>query len=365
MEVFRATVVVPTYNEAECIGILIEKLKDVAPDIDIVVVDDNSPDGTWLKALDYADRGVVVVRRMNMKGLASAVIDGILFSSTELVVVMDADLQHPPEVVPKLIDVASSNNLDIVVASRYCRGGGVERWSFFRKMVSRVATLLAHILIPEARRFSDPLSGFFLVRRSIVDACRSSLRPRGYKVLLEIIARCRWSRGGEVPYVFRERVAGRSKLGMKTIIDYVLHVLELSRWRPLRFAAVGAAGTIVNLGTLELFKRILPVLAYRAFVAGSAVAIEVSTIFNFTLHEKWTFRDRVRGKPWRRLAAFHLAVAPAIAVQYGVANALHYTLSLDPTISQFIGIVAGFLVNYLLSEFRVWRRGGLYVEVYE
>ncbi len=353
------SIVIPTYNERDNILPLVSEIeKSLASyNFEIVIVDDNSPDETWRYAANLCIfKNIVVVRRMNLRGLATAIIDGMAFSRGEYVAVMDADLQHPPAYLRNMIDVARMQGLDLVIGSRYMKGGGVEGWSRTRLLISRGATLLAKLLLPEARKISDPMSGFFLVRRDIVMAHRSKLNPRGYKVLLEILVRCTPARVGEIPYVFKQRLHGKSKLGLKTIVDYVIHVLKLSGWRPFKFASVGALGTIVNLVTLYILGLIAPQLLKSFFAIGSAIAIETSTLFNFTLHEHWTFRDRRGGPILRRVLFFHLAILPAILVQYFTAIGLRYLLAINPFVAQFMGIALGFVVNYVISELGVWTR---------
>ncbi len=355
----RISIVVPTYCESENIPRLLRELiESLGRDFEIVIVDDDSPDKTWLVAIEcMVKMGVrgVVVRRLGLRGLATAVVDGMAFARGEDITVMDADLQHPPSYVGKLVKALEDSGCDIAIASRYIPGGGVVGWSVVRKVISKLATLIAKLLLPEARRISDPMSGFFAVKRELISDSRNSLKPLGYKILLEIIAKTRPKCVVEVPYVFRPRAAGKSKLGIKQIVYFVIHVLTLSGWRPFKFALVGIAGTVVNLSTLALLSLAIPALTTRLFVIGSAIAIEISTLFNFSLHERWTFRDRRSGKLISRLMRFHLSVAPAVLTQYAVANFLRYALSVEALLAQFIGIALGFLVNYVLSELKVWR----------
>ncbi|HDJ83652.1 MAG TPA: glycosyltransferase family 2 protein, partial [Desulfurococcaceae archaeon] len=326
------SIVIPTYNEAENIATLIEAVTRYidASKHEIILVDDNSPDNTWLQALRLIPQlqtNIVVMRRIGIKGLSTAIIDGIVISEGEYALVMDADLQHPPEYIPSLLQSAKSRNADIVIGSRYTKGGGVEGWPKLRLLISKTASLIAKLLLPEARKLSDPMSGFFLVKRYVVLQNRKQLSPKGFKVLLEILVKCKYERVVEVPYVFRSRLRGYSKLGYKQILLYLLHILNLCRWRPFKFALVGAGGTLVNLGMLFVLGLIAPSLINEFFIVGSALAIEVSTLFNFTLHDMWTFRDRRHGSIARRLILFHFAVIPAIITQYGIANFLKYFLN--------------------------------------
>ncbi len=347
------SIIVPTYNERENLPILVERISKALNgkySYEIIVVDDNSPDKTWEVALELASKGypVRLLRRPGKLGLGTAVLDGLKKASGEYIVVMDADLQHPPEVLPKLVEKALSENADIVVASRYMPGGGVEGWSFIRKLISKTATLIAKIVLPQARKTSDPMSGFFLFRKDIVE--NVSLNPLGYKILLEILVKARYRRVVDVPYVFHRRLHGESKLGVKEIWRYIKHVLRLSEYRPLKFAVVGASGVLVNEGVLFLGLT----LGLGKALAG-LLSIEASIISNFILNDIWTFRSRRKGSMLWRLIKYHFSVALGAVIMYSVYFTLAVILGFNPYISMLIGIVLGFIANYLLSEIIVWR----------
>jgi dolichol-phosphate mannosyltransferase len=220
--------IIPTYEEAQNICELVERAESSLKGLkfEVIVVDDASPDGT----ADIAERlgktygNVKVVRRPAKLGLASAVLDGMRVAGYSMVAVMDADLQHPPELLLKMLEKANEG-YDVVVASRYVEGGGIERWSALRRMISRGAVLLAHILLPKTRAVKDVVSGFFLFRRSVVD--RIELNPLGYKILLEIMAKGRYHKVTETPYIFRARKKGRSKLDLREIFNYAIFLLKL------------------------------------------------------------------------------------------------------------------------------------------
>jgi dolichol-phosphate mannosyltransferase len=222
------SIIVPTYNEAENIGELIERVETSLKglDFEVIVVDDSSPDGTAeiAEELGRAYRNVKVIKRPRKMGLASAALEGMREAKYRLIAVMDADLQHPPELLPKLLERAKEG-YDIVIASRYVKGGGVEGWSLWRRLISRGATLLAHALFLETRKVKDPLSGFFLFRREVVEGIR--LNPIGYKLLLEVLMKGEYDKVAEVPYVFKMRRRGKSKLDLREILNYVLFLLKL------------------------------------------------------------------------------------------------------------------------------------------
>jgi|UniRef100_A0A7J2U4B0 dolichol-phosphate mannosyltransferase len=325
-------------------------------DYEIILVDDNSPDGTWRKAVELLTESITVIRRVNLKGLSTAVIDGIIFSLKEYAIVMDADLQHPPKYIESLFRKAVEEGADVVIGSRYMKGGGIEGWSKTRFLISKGAELIAKLFLPSVRGLTDPMSGFFLVKTKLVSDNRKRLNPQGFKILLEILEHCNPRKVVEVPYIFKPRIFGKSKLGSKTIVAYLIHVLKLSGWRPFKFAAVGLAGTFVNLGVLLFFKYVAPLLYDKLFILGSAIAIEISILFNFFIHETWTFRERRFGALTHRLLLFHVSSAVSAITQYISAISIKYGLSWNPLLAQFIGIIIGFPANYIISEIGIWKK---------
>jgi len=351
------SLVIPTFNEKDNIGALIAEIREkiYSAEYEILFVDDDSPDGTWAEALNHVGVEDVVIRRINMKGLSSAVIDGILFSLGNYAVVMDADLQHPPETINTMVDKVREGGYDLVIGSRYMPGGGIAGWSHFRLVISKGATIIAKILLPSTRKISDPMSGFFMVKKELVESNKDKLNPLGFKILLEILERCRPAKVAEVPYIFRPRLYGKSKLGAKTIVAFVMHVLRLSGWRPIRFATVGLSGTIVNLAALWLLSLAFSAFAEELFMLGSAIAIETSILWNFALHETWTFRDRRVGSLSSRIRLFHLASLPSALAQYISAVSVHYGFGVYYMVAQLIGILIGFPINYIVSELGIWK----------
>ncbi|WP_232203799.1 glycosyltransferase family 2 protein [Caldivirga maquilingensis] len=354
-----ASIIVPTLNEAGNVGRLIEELASNLKGInyEVVIVDDGSTDGTVKVAEETAKKlgvNLKVIERGRRLGLSSAVIDGVKASRGGIIVVMDADLQHPPSVVPKLIE-AVSNGADLAVASRYINGGGIAGdWPLLRRIISRGAVTLAHILVPTARDVKDPVSGFFAVKRSAV--CID--KPHGdYKILLDILALCRVRRIVEVPYVFRTREAGSSKLGTRQIINYVkqiasisLSLLSLSGYRPIKFAIVGAIGLVVSELVLHVFWRILGLAYFISLIP----AIEAGIANNFTLNKVWTFKDRSVGY-WVGLGKYHVASLTGTAVTYAVTNLLHYGLGVNGYVAYVIGVIFGFIANYIMAEVYVFK----------
>lgn len=237
------SLIIPTYNEGKNIEKIVRQLSSllnqaIPEAYELIVVDDNSPDGTWKIAqaltLDYPQ--LQVMRRVNERGLSTAVIRGWQASRGEVLGVIDADLQHPPELLLKLWGEIK-RGADLAVASRHVEGGSVSDWSVTRRFLSRGAQVLGLILLPGVvGRVTDPMSGYFLVRRSCL--VNRPLNPLGYKILLEVLGRGKVPWIGEVGYVFQEREAGKSKVTTKQYIDYLRHLIRL-RFSRNRIRATG------------------------------------------------------------------------------------------------------------------------------
>ncbi len=347
------SVVIPTYNERDNIKLLLPKIIEILEDygcreFEIIVVDDNSPDGTSeiVKELSLKDNRIKLIVRTDEKGLATAVKEGLKHANRNYVVVMDADFQHPPELIPQLYQKALEG-YDVVVASRYIRGGGVEGWSNIRLLASKAGCLIARMLVRGARKVRDNMSGYFIVRKSSIDIER--LKPRGYKILLEILGRHSNLRISEIPYIFRNRRAGKSKISTNTLVDFLVHIFNVSE--PLKFAIVGASGVIVNLGIMWFL------LYYGLSKELSSLAgIEASIISNFILNDRFTFQAREEKKYGflARLMFYHLSSSVSAITTFLTMLLTTEYLGIHPVLGQFIGILLGFTANYLLSSRVIW-----------
>jgi dolichol-phosphate mannosyltransferase len=235
----RLSVVLPTFNEAQniepMIGTVTEILERSQIAYELIVVDDDSPDGTWSRALSLSASlpRLRVMRRTNERGLATAVIRGWQASCGDILGVLDADLQHPPETIPKLWSQIEAG-VDLAVGSRHVPGGGVSNWSLRRRFISRTAQGIGLMVLPEVlRRLADPMSGYLLVRRAKLAGV--TLNPVGYKILIEILGRSEIETISEVGYVFQERMGNQSKVTWRSYRDYLLHlgILRFRRVSPL------------------------------------------------------------------------------------------------------------------------------------
>lgn len=221
------SLIIPTYNERENLPTLVEGIVQALSgySYELIVVDDDSPDGTAELAQSLAAKYPIrVIRRRNVRGLATAVVEGFRYARGKVLGVMDADLQHPPKLVPELLREIRMG-VDIAIATRYAEGGGIKNWSWGRRIISKGAMGLAHLLLPSTRKVSDPLSGFFLLKREVIDGVE--LQPTGYKILLEVLVRGKANKIAAVPYIFTERIKGSSKFNLKEQINFLHHLLCL------------------------------------------------------------------------------------------------------------------------------------------
>jgi dolichol-phosphate mannosyltransferase len=369
------SLVVPTYQESQNIEkmvvILTGLLDNLLPnDYELVVVDDDSPDRTWAIALALTERypQLRVMRRQQERGLATAVIRGWQASRGEVLGVIDGDLQHPPEVLGQLLQTIRQG-ADLAVASRAVAGGGVSDWSLKRRILSRGAQLLGLVVLPRVLgRVSDPMSGYFLVRRGAIAAQR--LNPKGYKILIEVVGRGNIEQIGEVGYVFRERQDGESKVTWRQYQDYLHHLLRLRLstgrvgkirqafpWgRFIRFGLVGLSGLVVDMGMLHFAFGILGLgLTRSAILAG-----ELAILNNFLWNDIWTFRDlsqRQMGMRQRikRLIKFNIICLMGLILKVLLLNLLFNGLHLNAYVANILAIAAVTLWNFWINLKLSWR----------
>ena len=277
----KLSLILPTYNEKgnirSIISILTQLLDGVIPGkYELIVVDDNSPDLTWEIAAellpDYPQ--LRVMRRITEKGLSTAVIRGWQVARGEILGVIDADLQHPPEILLKLLK-EMDRGADLAVASRHVEGGGVSQWSWIRRVLSRGAQMLGLMILPETiGRLSDPMSGYFMVRRQSIAG--RVLSPVGYKILIEVAARGKIDWIAEAGYIFRERQAGESKVTWKQYVEYLQHLVRLRLSKSatfIRFCLVGLTGVVVDLGVFYILRKVLGLGLTRSAILSAEVAI--------------------------------------------------------------------------------------------
>jgi dolichol-phosphate mannosyltransferase len=367
----EVSIVIPTYNESENIRGILHLIKEHLPintTVEAIVVDDNSPDGTgkiaedYFKSLKEKTRYTVnVINRKTKEGLSSAILNGIQQARGKIVIVMDSDFSHPPQLIPKLVDALKQSKTDIVVASRYLNGGSIHGWSLKRKIISKIATLIAKkgLGIKE----SDPMSGFFAFNKDIIKGI--SFDAIGYKLLLEMIVKIKGVSIKEIPYTFSDRQNGKSKLGTKTILEFIHAVWNLYRYgktgqrneqrtsvkfvsKAARFFSVGALGLGVNYLTSMLFTSSIDMWYLHATTLG----IVFSITSNFFLNKYWTFEDKdfASNRTVIQFSKFAGFSSIGALVQLGMVYYLVDDLTLSYPIALIIAVTTAAFSNFILNK---------------
>jgi dolichol-phosphate mannosyltransferase len=373
------SLVIPTYKERDniknVVTILSQILDESIPgEYELIVVDDDSPDGTWefAQSLTPEYPQLRVMRRQNERGLSSAVIRGWQAARGRILGVIDGDLQHPPEVLTQLLRVITEG-ADLAVASRHVEGGGVSSWSFVRRLLSRGAQLLGLVILPGVLgRVSDPMSGYFMVRRSSLAGV--TLNPVGYKILLEVIGRGEVRSIAEVGYVFCERKQGESKVTSKQYLDYIHHLvrLRLSTGRLgkisqnisfpvdrfVRFGLVGLSGVFVDMTLLYLLSD--PTTLALPLTRSKIITGEIAIINNFLWNDAWTFADvSTRQQEWRqrlkRFLKFNIICLAGLVLNVLVLNLVFNFIIPNRYIANLIAIAVATVWNFWVNLKLSWR----------
>src|SRR5215216_6748239 len=350
------SVVVPTKNERDNVARLLAHLEAVLPTVAMeIIFVDASTDGT-ADAIEQmgerSDRDVILLRQVRdrrFSGLGGAVVQGLRAARAPWACVMDADMQHPPELIAELLEQAEAGDLDLVLGSRYCEQGDAGSFGWARAMASRSTTTSARLLFPRRLRdVTDPMSGFFLVRRDAI--ALDNLRPRGFKILLEILVRNPGLRTAEVSFTFGERQAGKSKATMREGLRYLS---LLARLRFARFGAVGVSGLVVNTALLATLTDVIGLF----YVVSAVIATQGSTFWNFWLTERWVFADRrhKRSKS-SRMALFFAMNNVALAIRGPLLILLTSGLGIHYAVSNVISLVGLTLLRFALADSWIWAK---------
>jgi dolichol-phosphate mannosyltransferase len=410
------SIIVPTYNESHNIIGLLESIERSVPRSllsEVIIVDDNSPDKTGEMAETYSEEigkgstnqatsvrqhsitnieldpnnklnssncDLKVIHRPEKKGLVSAILEGFRFSKGQFILVMDADFSHSPSLIPKMVHELMNSNIDIVVASRYVEGGRIRGWPLKRRLISKGAVKLAQYGLPIRKEVKDPMSGFFALKRHVLDNIK--IDSAGYKILLEILVKANNAKVKEIPYTFTNRTHGKSKLDNTVVWDYIKALYHLYRYgqksgiskswlsrvrkrrtvlflsKAGRFYTVGASGLFLNyFVSVFLYNSSLASLGYIQATIGGII---VSNISNFLLNKAWTFEDRdfsIR-KTLRQYGLFAAITSGGAGIQLGVLHVLlqsgfGYEVSLILAVG--IASISNFLLNKRLTfGERIW-----------
>src|SRR5881396_311375 len=357
-------IVIPTFNERDNVRPVLGKLADALADIryEVIFVDDDSQDGTadGIRAIARTDPYVRVLQRVRRRGLASACLEGMMATAAPYIAVMDADLQHDERILPEMFAKLKSERLDVVVATRNAAGGSMGDFARHRVVLSNLGHNLSRWV--SHTEISDPMSGFFVLTRDYLQEVIGSTSGIGFKILLDLVASAqRLVRVGEVPYTFRERQYGSSKLDIVVGLEYLQLLLDkkignLVPTRFLIFSTVGAAGVLVASVVLYVLVSVL----HMNFLMAQAAATFVAMTGNFFLNNSMTYRDRrLKGrKILTGLATFYVACSFGAIIDIRIAQ-LGKDTGLPWYIAGACGLAVGAVWNYGITSFITWRQSKL------
>jgi len=368
----QISIIVPTYNESQNIVSILKSIRENIPkgiQTETIVVDDNSPDGTGKIVEEYissikkiAENTIDVIHRKAKYGLSSAILSGIQNAKGETIVIMDSDFSHPPQIIPKMIEAFKKYQCDLVVASRYITGGNIQGWTKKRKLMSKIATVIAKKGL--GVKTKDPMSGFFAFKKNIIREL--NFDTLGYKFLLEILVKTKGINVKEIPYCFENRKFGSSKLDSSTVIDYFKSVWKLYKSgnikttnekrnsvrflsKAARFFTVGASGLAVNYVISMLFTYGLTDMWYlHANIFG--IIASIST--NFILNKVWTFEDRdfSKKKTLSQYGKFSLFSSLGALVQLGMVFWLVDSYYIAYPLALILAIATAAFSNFVLNK---------------
>jgi dolichol-phosphate mannosyltransferase len=352
------SIVVPTFNETGNIAELLRRLeKCLGPaGWEVIFVDDDSPDGTarTVRGIAVQDPRVRCLQRIGRRGLSSACIEGILAAAAPAIAVIDADLQHDESILPAMLQKIKQG-ADVVIGTRYADGGSTGEWDESRKSMSLLATRMSRMILKQ--EVSDPMSGFFMLRREVLEDNVHRLSAMGFKILLDLLASAQAPlRIEEVAYRFRDRHSGESKLDGMVMWEYGMLLADktVGRFVPVRFLAfslIGGLGVLVHFSILTLALKGLGV----GFSGAQSVATGLSMVFNFALNNALTYRDR-RLKGWRwwtGLLSFVAACGIGAVANIGIATYLFKNRT-EWALAALAGILVGAVWNYAVTQLYTW-----------
>ena len=360
----NVSIIVPTYNERENLEELVQRLQHALSSDwhwELIIVDDDSPDGTAWTARELArsNSRIRCIQRIGRRGLSSAVVEGMLASSADYLVVMDGDLQHDETVIDSMLTALAEDRCDIAVGTRYAKGGGVGAWDATRAKQSRIANSAARLVL--GVELTDPMTGFFAIKRESFEKSVRNLSQLGFKILLDIVVSLpNPPRVEEFAYQFRVRERGDSKLDAPVVWDFLLLLLDkrIGHIVPARFVSfglVGGSGVFVHLATMQLLFALIPI----SYVVAHAIGTLTALTSNFLLNNILTFQDR-RRTGWGLVTGwlnFALVCSVGMLGNLGVASWL-FLQDTVWVVSSIAGILAGVVWNFSVSSFVTWRSIG-------
>lgn len=350
------SIIIPTFNEKINVVKIADRIKTAIHnfyDYEIIFVDDSLDNTTeYLENLKKINKNVRYLHRSGRRGLATAVVSGIDMSRGNTIVVMDSDLQHPPELLPEMIDIIE-NGYDIVIPSRHLSGGNESGLNLYRTIVSHTAASIGKLFLKELRNISDPTGGFFAFRKEILKGV--ALNPVGWKILMEILVRGKYTRVKEIPYRFEKRYCGDSKMSFTQQMNYLKHIFRLARYsaddrRIFMFAIVGSLGVLVNM----IFYNIFVFFGLGVDISGTLSAL-IAMIGNFVLNRNITWKDKKSDKFFIEAIKFLFVSSCGIIINILILSSLHYKFKVNYNIANLTGICGAVFWNYNLNRLWTWK----------
>lgn len=352
------SIIIPTYNEGENVIKLFDIISTALSTYtyEIVFVDDSTDDDTLDKLMQLANKNEQIrfEHRDNQRGLGTAVVRGFELAKGDIIAVMDADLQHPPELLKTMLKTIEEN-ADIVIPSRFVPGGDDGGLNILRKSISIVARYMGKAMLKALRSINDPTSGFFMFRRSVID--NVILQPIGWKILIEVLVRGKYTNVVEIPYHFRSRAMGQSKMSIKEQWNYICHLARLVKESPedrrfYLFVLVGCSGFLVNM----IFYIMLIKLHMVVILAGT-ISASIAMLSNFFLNDKYTWYDVRTDSIWLRASKFITTSSIGIFIDVNVIAFMFYIFGIHYIVANLLGIIAGTLWNYSVNNLWTWKKG--------
>jgi dolichol-phosphate mannosyltransferase len=363
---YDLTIIIPTLNEVESIrttiNVVTKVVSDAGINAEVLVVDDNSTDGTHdvMRDIMAVSRNVHMLVRLTDHGLSNSLTDGFFYAASPVLMVMDSDGQHPAELIPRLY-WEIHNGYDISIASRYVTGGGVWYFPWYRKVLSHGATYLAQFFFPKV---ADSGSGFFAFKREVIR--NAPLQPQGFRMLFEILGKGKWQRAIEIPYTFRMRKRGTSKLKFSTILSYLKQLWGLFKYsvvnkescghaeikRVISYMLVGFSGVVVSLSITYTLAGIYNMW----YMWAAAIGVETSILTNFILNDVITFGD-VGSKlnALSRLGSYHLVSIAGMAITLAATYVCTEWFNMWYILSITVGVMLAFIWNFTVNRNITWK----------
>lgn len=350
------SIIIPTFNEKINVIKITDRIKNALNNIynyEIIFIDDsldNTPE--YLKSLNSTHKNIRYSHRIGKRSLSTAVVCGINMSKGDIIVVMDGDLQHPPELLPEIIKYVEEG-WDIVIPSRHLTDEDKNGLTISRKIISNTASIIGKIFLSKLKNINDPTSGFFAFKKNILDDV--ILNPIGWKILIEILVRAKYNRIKEIPYKFEKRSYGNSKMSFIEQINYLKHIFRLVLYsvddrRIFIFAMIGSLGVLINM----IFYNIFIFYGVNISISGTLSAL-IAMFGNFILNRNITWKDKKTEKIILEILKFFTISLCGIIINIVILCSLHYKLKINYNISNLGGILGAVLWNYNLNRLWTWR----------